>query len=79
MSSNLEYWNSKQGSNFSTKPSTTQFIRRTKIVATLGPSSQSVEKIMQLIDAGVNVFRLNFSHGSHDVSINLFYSDSLNF
>lgn len=38
--------------------------RRTRIVATLGPASQSVEMIGELIDAGVNVFRLNFSHGT---------------
>jgi pyruvate kinase len=38
-------------------------IRRTKIVATLGPASSSPEKIEQLILAGMNVARLNFSHG----------------
>lgn len=41
--------------------------RRTKIVATLGPATNSLEMIEQLIDAGVNVFRLNFSHGDHEV------------
>ncbi|MBT8148410.1 MAG: pyruvate kinase, partial [Gammaproteobacteria bacterium] len=40
--------------------------RRTKIVATLGPASSSPEVIGAMIDAGVDVFRLNFSHGSHD-------------
>jgi pyruvate kinase len=40
--------------------------RRTKIVATLGPSSSSAELIEQLILAGVDVFRLNFSHGEHE-------------
>lgn len=39
---------------------------RTKIVATVGPASRSPEMIRQLILAGVDVFRLNFSHGTHD-------------
>ena len=38
--------------------------RRTKILATLGPSSSDDQTIRELIKAGVNVFRLNFSHGS---------------
>jgi len=40
--------------------------RRTKIVATVGPASSSPEVLGELIDAGVNVFRLNMSHGNHD-------------
>ncbi|GHS94176.1 pyruvate kinase [Alphaproteobacteria bacterium] len=40
-------------------------VRGTKIVATLGPASDSPEIIDQLCRAGVNVFRLNFSHGDH--------------
>lgn len=41
-------------------------IKRTKIVATLGPVSSSPEMIEKLIQAGANVFRLNFSHGTHE-------------
>lgn len=40
--------------------------RRTKIVATIGPGSEDAATIGRLIKAGVNVFRLNFSHGSVD-------------
>jgi pyruvate kinase len=40
--------------------------RKVKIVATLGPASSSYEMIRDLHDAGVDVFRLNMSHGSHD-------------
>ncbi|MAB76617.1 MAG: pyruvate kinase [Verrucomicrobiales bacterium] len=40
--------------------------RKTKIISTLGPATQSPEMIHQLITAGANVFRLNMSHASHD-------------
>lgn len=40
--------------------------KRTKIVATVGPASNSYETMLNLARAGVNVFRLNFSHGSHE-------------
>jgi len=48
------------------KGSPHQRFRLTKIVATLGPSSSTPEQIRALFDAGVDVFRLNFSHGSHE-------------
>lgn len=38
--------------------------RRTKIVATLGPATSNYDMIEALFDAGVDVFRLNFSHGT---------------
>ena len=45
----------------------TQLIRRrTKIVATVGPASATSETLEAMIEAGVDVFRLNFSHGSHE-------------
>ena len=40
--------------------------KRTKIVATIGPASDSLEQITALMYSGVNVFRLNFSHGTHE-------------
>ena len=40
--------------------------RRTKIIATLGPASSTPEVLARLFQAGADVFRLNFSHGSHD-------------
>src|SRR4028119_285796 len=39
---------------------------RTKIVATVGPACDTFDKLLALVKAGVNVFRLNFSHGSHE-------------
>lgn len=41
-------------------------MRRTKIVCTIGPASESSEKVHALLDAGMDVARLNFSHGTHE-------------
>lgn len=43
--------------------------KSTKIVATLGPASSSDEVVHRLIEAGVDVFRLNFSHGTHETHL----------
>lgn len=40
--------------------------QKTKIVATIGPASSSKENLLELVKAGADVFRLNFSHGTHD-------------
>jgi pyruvate kinase len=41
-------------------------LRKTKIVATVGPASASKEMLIKLANAGANIFRLNFSHGTHE-------------
>jgi pyruvate kinase len=54
-------------------------IKRTKIVATLGPAVSTKEKIKELMFAGVNVFRVNFSHADHeDVKTKIRYIRELN-
>lgn len=40
--------------------------KKTKIVATIGPASDTVEKVLELYKAGMNVMRINFSHGTYD-------------
>lgn len=41
-------------------------VKKTKIIATVGPACDTYEKLVELVNAGVNVFRLNFSHGTHE-------------
>src|SRR6476660_8171777 len=41
-------------------------MRKTKIVCTIGPASESIEKLSDLMEAGMNVTRLNFSHGDYE-------------
>jgi pyruvate kinase len=45
---------------------TVRYTPRTKIVATLGPASTSRESLRGLLEAGLNVARINFSHGTHE-------------
>lgn len=47
-------------------------MRRAKIVATLGPATSSYDNIQALVEAGVNIIRMNLSHGSLDVHTELF-------
>ena len=42
--------------------------RRVKLVATIGPASQSLEMLEKLFQAGVDVFRINMSHARHDLA-----------
>lgn len=49
-----------------TDTKTSPIFKRTKIIATVGPATNSYEKIKALIDAGANGLRLNFSHGTND-------------
>ncbi len=46
-------------------------LNKTKIIATLGPATSSKETMLELVRAGVNVFRINFSHSDHESAVKL--------
>ncbi|TAL41745.1 MAG: pyruvate kinase [Chitinophagaceae bacterium] len=68
MSKNIEKYLHKQMDNEAGKAHTHH---RTKIVATVGPACDTYDKLLELVQAGVNVFRLNFSHGAHEDKIKI--------
>ncbi|KAH7928522.1 pyruvate kinase [Leucogyrophana mollusca] len=60
-------WNSTLSVANAPQPTAeTKFLRKTSIIATIGPNTNTVEKLAALRRAGVNVVRMNFSHGSYD-------------
>ncbi len=59
-------WPKSRGLPSRESESTMQTIRRTKIVCTIGPATNSEEQLERLVRAGMNVARLNFSHGTQD-------------
>jgi pyruvate kinase len=46
-------------------------LHKTKIIATVGPACSTYEKLLTLVEEGVNVFRLNFSHGTHEAHLSV--------
>jgi len=52
--------------NFDNEAGRIHATKKTKIIATVGPACDSFEQLLELVKAGVNVFRLNFSHGTHE-------------
>ena len=47
-------------------------MKRNKIIATVGPSCSNVETLKEMIEAGVDAFRFNFSHGDHESHMDYF-------
>ncbi|KAI5452164.1 Pyruvate kinase [Naganishia albida] len=65
VSSQLE-WLSTLSTSFNAMSDEERFLRKTSIIATIGPKTNNVEMLTQLRDAGMNIVRMNFSHGSYE-------------
>ena len=63
--SHINYWSNLTGKQICTT-NLDGSQKHTKIVCTIGPKTQSVEQLEGLMKAGMNVVRMNFSHGEHD-------------
>lgn len=67
MSVNFNLWQQTRGVSLVNEYHPPEGVqRRTKIIATIGPKTQTVEMLEKLMEAGVNVVRMNFSHGEHE-------------
>ncbi|KAI5123771.1 hypothetical protein M0805_000360 [Coniferiporia weirii] len=66
VSSRLEWLSSLSPINAAVPTEDTKFLRKTAIIATIGPKTNSVEKLAELRKAGVNIVRMNFSHGEYE-------------
>ncbi|KAJ7092616.1 pyruvate kinase [Mycena epipterygia] len=64
--SQLEWSSTLSTANIPLATEDTKFLRKTSIIATIGPKVNTVEKLGELRRAGVNVVRMNFSHGSYE-------------
>jgi pyruvate kinase len=63
--SHISFWSNLSGKKICTT-NLDGSKKSTKIVCTIGPQTQSIEKLEGLMKAGMNVVRMNFSHGEHD-------------
>ncbi|UOH80200.1 pyruvate kinase [Cryptococcus neoformans] len=59
-------WLSGLSTNFNEMSADQKFLRKTSIIATIGPKTNNVDTLVQLADAGMNIVRMNFSHGSYE-------------
>lgn len=64
--SQLEWNSTLSTTNVPVPTESSKYLRKTSIIATIGPKVNTVEKLADLRRAGVNVVRMNFSHGSYE-------------